>query len=55
VNGVPLSNEYMPSLAMKLSGSTSSRKLRIGHTAGNASPVLPSALHSSQAVSRKRT
>jgi len=54
VSGVPLSNEYKPSWAMKFAGSTSSRKPRIGQTAGSASRVWPSALHSRHARSRKR-
>ena len=54
--GLPLSIEYRPRRAMKLSGSTSLRSVRTGHTLGKGcSWALPasSASHCCQAVRKK--
>ena len=57
VSGVPLSIEYRPMRAAKLSGSISVRMPRIGHTDGKASLLGvgfgSSATHSLQALRRK--
>jgi len=56
LSGLPLSIEYSPSRAVKLSGSTSLRRLRTGHTDGKGwRSALPgsSASHCVQADCRK--
>ncbi|MNT22189.1 hypothetical protein D3C72_1575650 [compost metagenome] len=54
--GVPLSMEYSPSFATKLSGSTSLRRLRTGHTEGKGwteALAASSASHCDQALCKK--